>query len=243
MFTGGGKRRIVSFSNLCKGFTLAEVLVTLGIIGVVSAMTVPTLMQNHQRKTYVTQLHKVYTELSQALVQYQTDKNAVNLREAGLSTSNMSELFKTYFKVIQDCSDTSTPCFADSYRNVTGAVCDFECREDCVTLASGASIGRGGNSGGTKILHFVVDVNGSQGPNIFGRDAFSLFLYTDNGVIDDLSVPTETGKPAYWDTSVIATLSKELREENFEKACLDKTGSGWHGCFGKILNDNWEMTY
>ena len=33
------------------GFTLAEVLVTLGIIGVVSAMTVPTLMQNHQRKT------------------------------------------------------------------------------------------------------------------------------------------------------------------------------------------------
>lgn len=32
-----------------KGFTLAEVLVTLGIIGVVSAMTVPTLMQNYQR--------------------------------------------------------------------------------------------------------------------------------------------------------------------------------------------------
>ena len=47
-------------------FTLAEVLVTLGIIGVVSAMTVPSLMQNHQRKTYVTQLHKVYNELQQA---------------------------------------------------------------------------------------------------------------------------------------------------------------------------------
>ena len=40
------------------GFTLAEVLVTLGIIGVVSAMTVPTLMQNYQRQSYVTQLHK-----------------------------------------------------------------------------------------------------------------------------------------------------------------------------------------
>lgn len=38
---------MTKFNN---GFTLAEVLVTLGIIGVVSAMTVPTLMQNYQRK-------------------------------------------------------------------------------------------------------------------------------------------------------------------------------------------------
>ena len=65
--------------KLKKAFTLAEVLVTLGIIGVVSAMTVPTLMQNYQRKSYVTQLHKVYNELSQALVQYQNDNNALNL--------------------------------------------------------------------------------------------------------------------------------------------------------------------
>lgn len=63
------------------GFTLAEVLVTLGIIGVVSAMTIPTLMQNHQKKTYVTQLHKVYNELQQAFLQYRNDKNAVSLSE------------------------------------------------------------------------------------------------------------------------------------------------------------------
>ena len=81
------------------GFTLAEVLVTLGIIGVVSAMTVPTLMQNHQRKTYVTQLHKSYNELSQALLQYQTDKNAVNLTEAGLTTTAAIQSFvKNYYK-------------------------------------------------------------------------------------------------------------------------------------------------
>ena len=52
--------------NLTKssGFTLAEVLVTLGIIGVVAAMTIPTLMQNYQRQSYVTQLKKVYNELN-----------------------------------------------------------------------------------------------------------------------------------------------------------------------------------
>ena len=51
------------FRHWCGAFTLAEVLVTLGIIGVVSAMTVPTLMQNYQRQSYVTQLHKTYNEM------------------------------------------------------------------------------------------------------------------------------------------------------------------------------------
>lgn len=36
-------------------FTLAEVLITLGIIGVVAAMTLPTLIQNHQKQVYATQ--------------------------------------------------------------------------------------------------------------------------------------------------------------------------------------------
>ena len=39
-------------------FTLAEVLITLGIIGVVAAMTLPTLIQQHQKQVYVTGLKK-----------------------------------------------------------------------------------------------------------------------------------------------------------------------------------------
>ena len=116
-----------------RGFTLAEVLVTLGIIGVVSAMTVPTLMQNYQRKSYVTQLHKVYNELNQALLQYQTDKNALNLKEAGLTTNEAcGEFLKKYFKIVQDCGDNQTPCFADSYKKISGVRSDYNCRKNCV---------------------------------------------------------------------------------------------------------------
>ena len=79
-------KTIVSGQSARLGFTLAEVLVTLGIIGVVSAMTVPTLMQNYQKKSYVTQLHKFYNELTQALPQYQADINEVNLKEAGFTS-------------------------------------------------------------------------------------------------------------------------------------------------------------
>lgn len=49
-----------------KGFTLAEVLITLGIIGVVAAMTIPTLMANIRGHQYRTKLKKGFSTLSQA---------------------------------------------------------------------------------------------------------------------------------------------------------------------------------
>ena len=228
-----------------QGFTLAEVLVTLGIIGVVSAMTVPTLMQNYQRKSYVTQLHKVYNELSQAVVMYQTDRNAVNLTEAGLNSLDaISNFFKNYFKVVQDCGNDSTPCFADSYKKISGVDSQFYCNNNCIVLASGASIGTNNElrDGQTIIAQIVVDVNGQKGPNVFGRDAFSLFLYK-NGVIDDL-IGADVSDDENYDWGIAtAPLSKEQREENFNYGCISSNGGHYHGCFGKILNDNWEMTY
>ena len=222
-------------------FTLAEVLVTLGIIGVVSAMTVPTLMQNHQRKVYVTQLHKVYNTLSQGLLNFQNDRNAVNLKEAGLVSFGFTNFFKTYFNVVQGCGEDAVPCFAEAYKKISGNNTDFTCQGDCVALADGTAIGVTNSTGLSDRIQFVVDINGAAGPNIFGRDAFSLFLYTNNGVIDDLSYINDAGEEL--DSAVtVAPLSEEQREKGFEEACI-AANARFHGCFGKLLNDNWEMTY
>ncbi len=48
-------------------FTLAEVLITLGIIGVVAAMTIPTLVANYKKKVVETRLVKVYSTFNQAI--------------------------------------------------------------------------------------------------------------------------------------------------------------------------------
>ena len=48
-------------------FTLAEVLITLGIIGVVAALTIPTLMANHRKKVIETKLEKIYSVMNQAI--------------------------------------------------------------------------------------------------------------------------------------------------------------------------------
>lgn len=50
-----------------KGFTLAEVLITLGIIGIVAAMTIPQVLANYRKKALEAKLKKTYTELLAAL--------------------------------------------------------------------------------------------------------------------------------------------------------------------------------
>lgn len=57
--------------NKRQGFTLAEVLITLGIIGVVAALTLPSLITNYREKQRIVQLKKIYSTLQQAFVRAQ----------------------------------------------------------------------------------------------------------------------------------------------------------------------------
>ena len=67
-----------------KAFTLAEVLITLGIIGVVAAMTIPVLLVNTTSQKYRSKLKKTISTLSQAArmsdAQYGFDYSGINVR-------------------------------------------------------------------------------------------------------------------------------------------------------------------
>ena len=62
----------MSFHIIKKGFTLAEVLITLGVIGVVAAVTLPTLIQNYKKHVVETRLAKFYTTINQAIQMSET---------------------------------------------------------------------------------------------------------------------------------------------------------------------------
>lgn len=64
--------------NSVSGFTLAEVLITLGIIGVVAAMTMPVLIQNHKKSVIETRLAKVYSTMNQAIQMAEADYGDVS---------------------------------------------------------------------------------------------------------------------------------------------------------------------
>ena len=226
-------------------FTLAEVLVTLAIIGVVSAMTVPTLMQNHQRKTYVTQLHQVYNLFQQAFMQYMNDKNALALNEAGLtSVDEVTNFMQNYFKVVKSCSTTFKDCFYDgTYKNLNGTALQTGSYFNaggarCFVIASGASICLEHVNWHTSYGHITIDTNGKKGPNIAGRDLFFVTFYRDGSIDED-------GIPPSCRTSGTGCASGKTMPQDVRAAagttCSSRTDA--KGCFGLLLNNNWEMDY
>ena len=105
-------------------FTLAEVLITLAIIGVVAAMTIPTLVVNYQKKATATKVRKAYSELAQALKMAQAehgDPNTWQVIKYSDSAEN-SEWFvdtylRPYLKIARDCgtgNEAKTNCHMSS---------------------------------------------------------------------------------------------------------------------------------
>ena len=67
-------------------FTLAEVLITLGIIGVVAAMTMPTLIQNHQKQAYVTGFKRSVAVIDNMFKKMQADEGVSSFWDTELSS-------------------------------------------------------------------------------------------------------------------------------------------------------------
>ena len=216
-----------------KGFTLAEVLLTLGIIGVVSALTIPTFVRNHQKQVFVTQLKKVYSELAQAADSALVENNAISLNETKFNGNNSNatkEFFNSYLKIVKTCTDDKTPCFAESYKYIDGTEFEVYLETDderpCFVLADGASIctyiegweefDPSDNVYNPKVL--CIDVNGAQGPNIVGRDLFHLEIYPDGKV-------------------------GESYNNDSSELCQETGVTYGAGCLSKIINDGWKMDY
>jgi len=109
-FGGGADRKLVSFENSSniqvagpasrRGFTLAEVLITLGIIGVVAAMTLPVLIQNHRKSVVETTAKKFYTNINQALLMYKTETGDTSTDWYITSVDDYDHYYGKYLKIV-----------------------------------------------------------------------------------------------------------------------------------------------
>ena len=234
-------------------FTLAEVLITLAIIGVVAAMTMPTLIQNHQKKSLEVATKKFYSMMSQAVKQYMADEGVDDLRNTVLASDNYMEdedaskeieslrsFVTKYLKVAKECDHDANDCFATTYKAWNGddiSNVDFtedtnwDRRRDYV-LADGAII----RIGYEYPITLYVDVNGKKGPNKIGYDLWSMSIFYD-GSIDEGSLSPECKKND--DCPHGANNQQEMREFRFS-CCQD---GSYGGCFGHFMENGFKFDY
>ena len=182
--------------NYQKAYTLAEVLVTLTVIGVVCALTIPTLYKKHEERVTITKLQNFYSTLNSAYnVAISTRGNAKywNTKPWNeTSANNLYEvLFKPYFKIKKDCKTTNEGnCILnDNYVTFLGKK-HFNYSEHNnyykILLNDGAQIWvRGGDPEiPTEYLAVYYDVNGNKKPNRIGIDLF-LFQGLNDKIVPD----------------------------------------------------------
>ncbi|MBE7710488.1 MAG: type II secretion system protein [Cyanobacteria bacterium SIG32] len=91
-------------------FTLAEVLITLAIIGVVAAMTIPTLVANYQEKSWDTSATIFDRKLTEALKVMNTQSSLAGLG----TTENFVEELSKHLKITKTCDNRHlTDCFSE----------------------------------------------------------------------------------------------------------------------------------
>ena len=208
-------------SNKRVGFTLAEVLITLGIIGVVAAMTMPTLMNQTQGAQYKTAYKKALSALSQAVtLNVALDEwNFADLDGNGTSpsylltdmldkrmnvvrkeTTSFNDAKGKTYKVTGDPTNKGTAPeggTAIASTNTTvffndGIMFTFPTKSDSCTMDESL-----GASGRSKICKGFIDVNGIKAPN--------KFVKCDAGTAAacEIKNPTDVYPVVFYDSTVL----------------------------------------
>ena len=233
-------------------FTLAEVLITLGIIGVVAAMTIPTLVANYQKKATATRLKVTYAKFMQIKNLSQTeekDYNGLGLKKCLMNNSNEDtknncEKFFVENYILPNMrvsrnygyikmSDYGFP----NYKNLNGEYDSYGnlyyASEKYVLLLSDGSVvslHAGGVYDSTNSYGLIIgiDINGNKGPNVVGKDLFFMAYYPESNTIDMLGMRH-------------SSLTQADRDDLAEICYLgDTISSRWCGAVIKL--DNWTIS-
>lgn len=189
-------------------FTLAEILITLGIIGVVAALTIPTLIANVQKQQYVTAFAKAYSTTQQMFKMYMSDQGVTNLGDTALFDgfsfydagvqNEVDAMVHKYFKAVKACkagaSNDGSCKVTYKYLNIAGTIDFFATGYYSFYTPDGMEIGLTLSSSCTADYtktgqmkadcgYIFADVNGTRGPNIVGRDRLDIGEIGHDGTI------------------------------------------------------------
>lgn len=169
-----------------KAFTLAEVLIALVIIGVIAAITIPTIVADSQKQEKISRLKKVQTTLGGLILRSNVDNGPMNTWPMGGEIGDVREdywnvYFRPYFSDVRLCSnsfdcgykyDLSFSKWQDvSWQVITGTTrLLFILSDGTVIFYPISTTDKNGNP--SYVEKVYVDINGPKEPNTYCKDVF-----------------------------------------------------------------------
>jgi prepilin-type N-terminal cleavage/methylation domain-containing protein len=181
--------------SLTKGFTLAEVLITLLIIGIIASITIPGLIADMQDQQYKVAWKKTYSDFSQAVRKLSMD-NAGNLINAFSSHDDLRNKVISNLSYTKTC-DSGVPrgingCWPASWHLASGVTGDVNITNTSrVILNNGViasfylhSPGCTGNlsTNGNQCGEVLIDINGFKEPNKVSKDIFAFEILRNGNI-------------------------------------------------------------
>lgn len=177
-------------------FTLAETLIVIGVIGIVSALTLPNLNSSTGNKEKVAKVKKLYQNLQdgfgRATAIYGPIDTWFITDDDNAAQTRFAERMLDYFKVSKTCFDTNTISCTEGNKHklLNGNDSGQDTRtQKSVLLADGSGLTFSilskecNNGGDTEESNFcgliVVDIDGANGANVFGKDTFTFWVKKD----------------------------------------------------------------
>ncbi|MBS6602242.1 MAG: type II secretion system protein [Brachyspira sp.] len=210
-------------------FTLAEVLITLGIIGVVAAMTLPALINNTASVQYSAQLNKAYSILSQAITRLNTDQGYI-VNQENYGAHQLAPALKKYLIQGKDCGTHG--CQSNGTDNDVGLLLSKDYKTYNGNKGYNANFDEGqtiltdgmfiliDNDGGNPIC-ISVDINGlHKKPNRFGHDLFMFQIENKTGKL----IPMGIKGSRYGIASIFCSVTSNDKRNGF-------------GCTARALTD------
>lgn len=203
-------------------FTLAEVLITMAVIGVVAALTIPILVQSTNKKELESAFMENYNILHQVSQQL-LNENDNNIANIYLNETAMLNAFAQKLKVAKTCTAVQAVgnCWATNVRNLNNTNTSvMTSASPTIVLANGAAIqvDAGGyyqsacttpwytGKGNTGVCApITVDVNGLKKPNLVGRDIFVFYVVNATPIIPDGIPGTDDATHDYCNTAIANT--------------------------------------
>lgn len=169
-----------------EGFTLVEILLAVVVVGFLAILVIPSVVTKYHEKTFTMLYEREVKGIEAAVNNLAVAENKVSFfhtimyrDEQPESYGDNSGIFlKKYLRVSKYCGESNGDCFASKYyqyKNKDKVLFSPEFKGACASLKNGVSVCIEPQVG-ARGVRGLIDINGSRGPNIFGKDLNTFML-------------------------------------------------------------------